>query len=117
MTNLKSAAATYAAITALFLASGVAVAQTSAETDQVRTVVHYADLNLGSVAGQAALKARIERAAKRICKQAGALPIYQLRQQARCRKDALASAEPQIAQAITRASTFAQLSVQRPQDK
>jgi UrcA family protein len=56
--------------TAIFgaLACSVATVCTAAETDPPQTTVKYADLNVSNPQGAAALYARIQRAARQVCR-------------------------------------------------
>jgi UrcA family protein len=101
MTGLKTAAAAYAGMVGLFLASGVAIAQAPmvVEAELPRAVVSYADLDLRSAAGEAKLRARVESAAAQLCLHDGTLPLTEQKERARCFREAMASAEAQIAHA------------------
>jgi UrcA family protein len=102
--QLKMAAAAYAGVTGLFLATGIGLAHAQpmvVEAERPHAAISYADLNLASPAGQAALKARVERAAARLCLSRGAPPPQERMQRKRCFASAMAGAEPQIARAIS----------------
>jgi UrcA family protein len=101
MTGLKLAATTYAGMTALLLASGAAIAQAPVVVDggMPRAVVSYADLDLTSPAGQAKLRSRVKSAAAQLCLSYGNVPLIEQRARARCFDQAIATAEPQIAEA------------------
>ena len=60
------------------------------------TVVHYGDLNLATVDGQAALNRRIAHAADKVCWQADGPTLTEHQQYAACRSTALASAQPTL---------------------
>lgn len=92
---------TYAALYAV-----AAVATPAAAGEQARIVVtgdvptalvSYADIDLRSPQGVAALQERVRRAARMLCRRGGvaSLDIYMAR--TACRKDAIASAADQIA--------------------
>ena len=103
MTGLKKAAASYAGMVALLLASAGAVAQApiTVEAGLPRTVVSYADLDVASAAGQAKLRARVKSAAAHLCLHQGTLPLTEQRERARCFNAAMADAETQIARATS----------------
>ena len=107
MIRSNSILTAYAAIASCFLISGLAVAKAPLLTKTETAVVTYHDLDLASDAGQAILRTRVDAAARRVCRQHGTLPIHQLRRQLQCRKEALASAEPQIARATGKAFALA----------
>ncbi len=111
MTNgQKIAAAAYVGVASLLLASGVAIAQTPAlvvEAGLPRASVSYADLDLGSEAGRAALNARVKSAASRLCLQSGRQPLAEWVERKRCFAHAIASAEPQVAAAIADGPDYA----------
>lgn len=66
--------------------------------------VGFADLNLRSEAGVAALKQRVHAAADRLCLSIGVEPLQTRMQTLTCRDGAIASAAPQVRQAIARAA-------------
>jgi UrcA family protein len=91
MLNLKtrSIAGTFAiAATMITVAAATPL---RAETPSAR--VAYGDLDLGTQAGVSALNSRIRRAADRVCSDNRGNPI----EEARCRSQAIASANSQVA--------------------
>ena len=63
-------------------------------------IVSYADLDLGSSSGQAALNGRIERAASQLCLEGAHRDVGTKVLEARCFNGAMASAKPQVDRAI-----------------
>lgn len=103
MTGLKKAAAAYASMVGLFLASGVAIAQAPmvVEAGAPRAVVSYADLDISGPAGQAKLRARVKAAAAQLCLSKARLTLIEERLRSRCFDAAIANAEMQIARATS----------------
>jgi UrcA family protein len=67
--------------------------------------VSYADLDLGTSAGRAALNARVAQAAKQVCDAtAGRRTLQDLKTESRCRQDAVSGAMPMIAAAAAPAT-------------
>jgi UrcA family protein len=96
--------------TSIFLAALAATAATvafpafAAETAP-STEVHYSDLNLASTAGADALKARVARAAKRVCTVDGEKSLSGAAEARKCAEVALAKAMPQVELALANAGT------------
>jgi len=87
-------------ITSAALAFATVAGTAASAEDAPTAIVTYADLNLSSTAGVAALNHRISVAARRIC---GEADIRDLQRQAAvdaCRATAVRSAAPQIAKLI-----------------
>ena len=98
--------------TTALLAAFVATAATvsfpafAGEFDPAPTVqVHYSDLNLASPAGAKALKARVARAAERVCSTEGDRTLDSVLQARSCTKVAIARAMPQVELALVNAGT------------
>jgi UrcA family protein len=70
---------------------------------QPTATVSYADLDLGSAAGRARLDSRIRRAAKSLCLDEGVRDLADRLDQKSCLSFAVASARPQIEQAVVMA--------------
>jgi UrcA family protein len=68
--------------------------------DKVSTYVYYSDLNLASETGVKRLETRVRSAARNICFSNGIQPIDMQMQERRCFREAMDSAEPQIADAV-----------------
>lgn len=67
--------------------------------------VSYADLNLGTSAGRAMMKARVATAARQLCgADDGKRTLQDLRTVSRCRQEVVMSATPQIAAVSAAAS-------------
>lgn len=69
------------------------------------TEVRYADLNLNSADGAAALKARVTRAARKVCGVADSLALREAAAARGCAKVAAAKAMPQVELALAKAGT------------
>jgi UrcA family protein len=90
------------------LASALALCGTAAaepiavggDTEVLRASVKFADLNLASKAGREALEARVRGTARRLCGGAPLQPLHEMRASRKCRNEAIADAEPQIARAV-----------------
>ena len=96
--------------TAIFLAALAATAATVsfpafAQSATQATNVHYSDLNLASADGASELKARVERAAKRVCSEPGDRSLNGAAQARSCSKIAVAKAMPQVELALANAGT------------
>ncbi len=78
---------------------------TGERQDKVTVVVPYSDLNLGSENGVARLQSRVKYAARKICYSDGRLPLAVIAKERECYVDAMAGAEPQIADAISNYGT------------
>lgn len=92
---------------ALTLASCAALATTAAAANEPITVtgsdsvrVSYADLNLGSSSGLKTLEGRVRRAAKKLCVDRRVDDLEREMAGRACISAALASAQPQIEQAM-----------------
>jgi UrcA family protein len=70
---------------------------------QPTVAVSYADLDLGTEAGRARLDSRIRRAAKTLCLDEGVRDLADRLDQKSCMNFAVASARPQIEQAVVTA--------------
>ncbi len=70
---------------------------------QPTATVSYADLDLGTAAGRARLDSRIRRAAKHLCLDEGVRDLADRLEQKSCLNFAVASARPQIEQAVVMA--------------
>ena len=82
--------------------AAVAGTAASAEAEDAPTaIVTYADLNLSSTAGVAALNQRISVAAGRICGEADVRDLQRQAAAEACRTTAVRSAAPQIAKLIS----------------
>jgi len=92
---LAAAAATAATV------SFPAYAQEVTKTAEVR----YADINLTSPDGAQALKARVARAAKRVCSVAGDRSLDTVAEARSCTRIAIARAMPQVELALANAGT------------
>jgi UrcA family protein len=94
-----------ASVIALTFAAGAAAAPPIVvEGEQQPTAsVSYADLDLGTAAGRARLDSRIRRAAKHLCLDEGVRDLADRLDQKSCLNFAVASARPQIEQAIVMA--------------
>jgi UrcA family protein len=86
-------------------AASAFVMPATASTPPLGTAVSFADLDLGTPAGVAALNRRIDGAANALCRpfRRGPAPWGPINFR-RCVNSALASTRPQVAQAIARAS-------------
>ena len=96
--------------TTIFLAALAATAATVSfpafAADMAPTTeVRYSDLNLTSTDGAQALKARVTRAAKRVCTVNGDQSLAGSAQARKCARIALAKAMPQVELALTNAGT------------
>ncbi len=69
------------------------------ETGERRAYVHYSDLDLSTAEARAALRARVARAAQKVCDggSINRLTLGEQRRYVKCRTVALRSAEPQLA--------------------
>lgn len=67
--------------------------------------VHYADLNLASADGAQALKARVARAARRVCTSGDDRSLEAAMRARSCTREALARAMPQVELALASAGT------------
>ena len=94
------------------LAATLIIVQTSAAVGQPIVIqgdplpsatVSYADLDLGTDAGRARLDSRIRRAAKQLCLDEGVRDLADRLDQKSCMNFAVASARPQIEQAVVMA--------------
>ena len=100
----------------LTLLAAVALSSTAALADAPTMRVSYADLNLTSPAGVAALKARVARAATTVCALDGSRDVQSLMAERACRSAALASADLPMQTAIAAANSqrqLAQLDIER----
>ena len=70
---------------------------------QPTATVSYADLDLGTAAGRSRLDSRIRRAAKHLCLDEGVRDLADRLDQKSCLNFAVASARPQIEQAVVMA--------------
>jgi UrcA family protein len=103
----KIALSAAASLCAAVLFSGTAQA---AEVETVSVAVSYADLDLTTETGQAALDSRINAAVKEVCaKPAVIRDLKAMTAWADCRKDAAASAFEQVGAADVATETFAVL--------
>ena len=94
---------TVAALTALAAAS-VLVLPTVSQAEESNSVrVSYADLNLGSDAGQQMLQRRIAGAARTVCVIEDSRELALASATRACRTDAIASAQPAYAAAVAAA--------------
>lgn len=96
--------------TTIFLAALAATAATVsfpafATEAAPTTEVRYADLNLATAGGAQALKARVERAAKRVCRIDGDRTLASAAQAKACTSIAIAKAMPQVELALANAGT------------
>ena len=96
--------------TTIFLAGFAAAAATLSfpafAADAGRTTeVRYADLNLTTADGAQALKARVERAARRVCQADGDRTLASAAQAKACTGVAIAKAMPQVELALANAGT------------
>ncbi len=96
--------------TTIFLAAIAATAATMSfpayAADGARsTEVRYADLNLATSAGAEALKARVARAAKRVCTVDGDRSLSGVAEARKCADLSLARAMPQVELALANAGT------------
>lgn len=97
--------------TTIFLAALAATAATvsfpafAQEVTRTATEVRYSDLNLASPDGAQALKARVSRAAKRVCQVDSDRTLESAAQARACTKVALAKAMPQVELALANAGT------------
>lgn len=84
----------------------------AAENDRPVIYVGYADLNLLSTAGIAALNGRIERAATSLCIDEGVRSLQRMMEGQMCRRTAIESASGQLRLALARfgAPQYASLS-------
>lgn len=86
-----AAGAVVIGLSCLAVAATPAAANTNGQRVSVSKSVNYADLNLSSPEGRAALEARIKNAARQICATQGATLTARM-DEYRCTKDALRSA-------------------------
>lgn len=93
-----------AALAAVATAGTVSFPAYAAEAGKI-SEVRFSDLNLASADGAAALKARIERAAKKVCTVAGDNRLDGQAKAKACQKVAVAKAMPQVELALARAGT------------
>jgi UrcA family protein len=109
MNGLNKATFAYAGLVGLFLGSGAAIAQAPlvVEAELPRAIVSYADLDVANPAGLAVLKSRVKSAAAKLCLHHGTQPLEERSDRARCYADAIASAAPQIARAVSGGTWFA----------
>ena len=85
------------AVAAVAVALGTTAATVSpAYATESGVLVSYEDLNLNSAAGRAALEARINRAATRVCGTANILELDIAAGVNACREDAIAAAREQL---------------------
>jgi len=96
---IRSTALIALAATATFVAAP-AFAQDTRSAE-----VHYADLNLASADGAAALKGRIGRAADKVCGVSSQLSLHSAASAKNCSKLAVAKAMPQVELALAKAGT------------
>lgn len=94
----------FAALAAVATAGTIAVPAQAGEAGKI-SEVRFSDLNLASADGAAVLKARIERAAKKVCTVAGDNTLDGLAQAKACQKVAVAKAMPQVELALAKAGT------------
>ncbi len=90
------------------IATAVATTATIAFPAQAETVmptvkVRYSDLSLGSQAGADELKARIHRAAKRVCQSYGTRGVDEVAREMKCTQVTEARAMPQVELALANA--------------
>ncbi len=97
------------AAAATFLMSGAAFAQNDDTLvqgerigDRPVALVKYRDINFATPKASDMLHARVRRAASRICEQSGVVDLATAARGWRCRDEAVARAEPQVAEVITR---------------
>ena len=86
-------ALTAAAVALLATAAPARAGQADAT---VTAKVHYSDLDLDGSAGEAALKARIQRAAIKVCGEADGRTVADYGRVATCRANAIADASPKM---------------------
>jgi UrcA family protein len=99
------------AIVLSLIAASPAAADTQVD-QKPRATVHYGNLDLSTVQGQARLRVKAERAALEVCQYDGALnDLDHLALQRNCLKQALASAEVQTASAIRAAEAHPALAL------
>lgn len=91
----------FLALAAAATAAFPAYAQEAGRSAEVR----YADLNLASTDGAAALKARVARAADDVCGVSGELSLRSAASAKACSKAAAAKAMPQVELALAKAGT------------
>lgn len=85
-------------VVALVPAAGWATPVTGTGTVTQTRIVRYTDLDLATPAGQAALDARLRRAARAVCQPAGgAQPLAEAAVTARCYRTALTAARQSYA--------------------
>ena len=91
---------TLSALAALAVASALVIPTVSSAAEKASVRVSYADLNLSTGIGQTRLQHRVAFAARLVCDTASPLDLKFEREVAGCRSDAIAGAQPAIAEAI-----------------
>lgn len=81
--------------------ASIATAAAPAAAESISQRVGYADLNLASPAGIAALRQRVATAVKQICGKAEVRDIHSDNRVEDCRRKARAGVEPQLALALS----------------
>lgn len=89
---------------ALAAAAAFAAVPASAEAP-TKIMVSYADLDLASAGGSAALEGRIKQAARHICGSEQAPGLVEAEMVRKCRADVISSARPQLSAALSRGGT------------
>lgn len=79
--------------------------------DSARVDVSYADLNLASPAGRAALEMRVTRAARRVCGAAAATDLRAAMAARKCVTVAQSTARPQIDLALARTQNVVRVAI------
>ena len=107
MTRMKLASAGLAIlVTSILIPETVQAAErpviVTAEPDRPVAYVAYADLNLASTAGVAALKGRIHRAATKLCVEEETRSLQRMMEGSACRAAAIDSAQGQLTLAVAR---------------
>lgn len=83
-----------AAAIALTGIGSAAIAQTPQEPSGRSVEIHTSGLNLANQADRAVLEARIKSAARKVCEPQNYRDLSAMAQSARCRKSAIAAAQP-----------------------
>jgi UrcA family protein len=100
---VRSPLVAVAAVAAAFVTTSLAVSPAAAQTAEV--AVSYADLNLASPAGRAALDGRIALAARQVCAIGAGVDLKLTSQSRSCEDGAIASAAAQVDQVTGRRGT------------
>lgn len=107
---IRSAILVAAALSASAVSS---IATPAFAADLPRAEIRYADLNLKTADGAQALRARVERAADRVCGTHGVVDLRTRMEARQCAETALAKAMPQVELALANAQKV-QVAENRP---